>query len=59
VTLHALSIYTHTHTHTKTGLDSVVLKACKKMFTLLVFGVNLPHIEMNGKCEKKKKKNPA
>jgi len=28
VTFHTLSIYTHTHT--KTGLDSVVLKVCKK-----------------------------
>jgi len=48
VTFHTLSIYTHrhthTHTHTQTGLDSVVLKVCKKMFTLLVFGFNMtPH----------------
>jgi len=33
-----LSIYTHTQ---KTGLDSVVLKLCKKKITLLVFGVNM------------------
>jgi len=37
-------IYLYTQTHTKTGLDSVALKVCKKMFTLLVFGVNMtPH----------------
>jgi len=29
VTFHTLSIYTHTNT--KTGLDSVVLKVCKKI----------------------------
>jgi len=37
----------------------VVVKVCKKKkkkFTLLVFGLNMTHIEMNGKCEKKTKK---
>ncbi len=49
MTFSTLSSYTHTK---KTGLDSVVLKVCKKTFyTYGLRGQYDPTLKMNGKCD--------